>query len=189
MYSQNLHSYPESMDILWSHSSIIHLQIMDSSDFHSSDFRILSDIRSALLPRSFHAIRCLEISLLHAFLDHQIQILDDEWYDQWTSLWNVIKCLKGLLHVQAWLKMDQEPGNMMTADQEARLFAPLMELGWIQDFKIEGIWPANEGFESLLLGGPFQTTIAGGGNRDLLVGKLMTILNTYGIHMTSRPYP
>ena len=78
---------------------------------------------------------------------------------------------------------------MMTADQEARLFAPLMELGWIQDFKIEGTWPANEGFESLLLGGPFQTTIAGGGNRDLLVGKLMTILNTYGIHMTSRPYP
>lgn len=79
-------------------------------------------------------------------------------FDQWTSLWNVVTCLKGLLHVQAWVKMDQESGNMMTADQEARLFAPPMELGWIQDFKIEGTWPANEGFESLLQGAPFQIT-------------------------------
>jgi hypothetical protein len=124
----------------------------------SSDFRILSDFRSALPPRSFHAIRSLEISFLHACLDRRIQILDEEWFDQWTNLWNVVKCMKGLLHVQAWVKMDQESGNMMTADQEARLFAPLMELGWIQDFRVEGTWPANEGSERLLLGAPFQIT-------------------------------
>jgi hypothetical protein len=78
-------------------------------------------------------------------------------FDQWTSLWNVVTCRKGLLHVQVWVKMDQGSGNMMTADQRGRTICA-MERGWIQDFKIEGTWPANEGFESLLHGAPFQIT-------------------------------
>ena len=76
----------------------------------SSDFRILLDLESALSPRRFYVIRSLEISFLHARLDHRIQ-------------------------------MDQVSGNMLTADQEKRLFAPLMDLNWIQAFRVEVTWP------------------------------------------------
>ncbi|KAJ5176375.1 uncharacterized protein N7482_002252 [Penicillium canariense] len=122
----------------------------------SLDFRIISDIRSVLASRSFFAIRSLEISFLHACLDQRIQILDDEWFDQWTALWNVIKGAKGLLNIQAWVKMDQESGNTMTAEQEARLFAPLVELDRLRQFKVEVTWPANEASEALLLDAPFH---------------------------------
>ncbi|KAJ5364408.1 uncharacterized protein N7496_010121 [Penicillium cataractarum] len=121
----------------------------------SSDFRILFDIKSALSSRTFRAIRSVEISFLHACLERRIQILDDEWFDQWTGLWNVIKRAKGLLNIQAWVKMDQASGNVMTAEQEARLFTPLMELDRIRHFTVEVTWPANEASEALLLDAPF----------------------------------
>lgn len=149
-YSQNLYSYSESVDILWSHDTI-HLQIMDSSDL-----RIVSDLKSVLLPRSFHSIRSLEISFLHACLDRRIQTLDEEWFDQWTSMWDVIKLADGVLNIQAWVKMDQVSGNMLTADQEARLFAPLMELKNMRAFNVEVTWSANEASEALLVDAPFQ---------------------------------
>jgi hypothetical protein len=122
----------------------------------SSDFRILSDLESVLSPRSFHVIRSLEISFLHASLDRRIQNLDEEWFDQWTGMWDVVKLAKGPLNIQAWVKMDQVSGNMLTADQEARLFAPLMELNFMRAFNVEVTWPANEASQALLLDAPFQ---------------------------------
>lgn len=71
------------------------------------------------------------------------------------GIWDVVKLMKGLLHIQAWVKVDQESGNTMTTDQEARLFAPLMNLDWVREFKVEATWPANEGSEALLLDAPF----------------------------------
>lgn len=106
-------------------------------------------------PRSFHAIRSLEISFLHGSIWRAIQTLDEGWFDQWTGMWDVIKLMRGILHIQAWVKMDQEIGNTMTIDQEAKLFAPLMGL-IIRDFKVEVTWPANEGSEALLLQAPFR---------------------------------
>jgi hypothetical protein len=122
----------------------------------SSDFRILSDLKSALSPRSFNAIRSLEISFLHACLDRRIQTLDEEWFDQWIGMWDVIKLAKRLLNIQAWVKMDQVSGNMLTADQEKRLFTPLMDLNWIRAFRVEVTWPSTEASETLLLDAPFH---------------------------------
>lgn len=70
-------------------------------------------------------------------------------------MWKVIKLMSRIVYIQAWVKMDQEIGNMMTIDQEAKLFAPLMGL-IIRDFKVEVTWPANEGSEALLLQAPFR---------------------------------
>lgn len=70
-------------------------------------------------------------------------------------MWDVVKLMKGLLHIQAWVKVDQESGSAMTADQDARLFAPLMDLDRVEDFQVEVTWPANEGSEALLLDAPF----------------------------------
>jgi hypothetical protein len=122
----------------------------------SSDFRILSDLKSVLSPRSFNAIRSLEISFLHACLDRRIQKLDEEWFYQWTGMWDVIKLAKGLLNIQAWVKMDQNSGNMLTADQEKRLLAPLMDINWMRTFRVEVTWPANEASEVLLRDAPFH---------------------------------
>ena len=69
-------------------------------------------------------------------------------------MWEVIKLMSGIRYIQAWVKMDQEIGNRMTIDQEAKLFAPLMGL-IIRDFKVEVTWPANEGSEALLRQAPF----------------------------------
>jgi hypothetical protein len=93
---------------------------------------------------------------LHASLDRRIQNLDEEWFDQWTGMWDVVKLAKGPLNIQAWVKMDQVSGNMLTADQEARLFAPLMELNFMRAFNVEVTWPANEASQALLLDAPFQ---------------------------------
>lgn len=60
------------------------------------------------------------------------------------------------MNIQAWVKMDQESGNVMTAEQEARLFAPLIELDRIRHFTVEVTWPANEASEALLLDAPFH---------------------------------
>lgn len=64
--------------------------------------------------------------------------------------------------------MDQELGeDYMTAEQEAMLFAPLMGLDWLRDFKVEVTWPANEGSESFLRGAPFDLAR----NNDPIPGK------------------
>lgn len=46
--------------------------------------------------------------------------------------------------------------DYMTAEQEEKLFAPLMDLHWLRGFKVEVTWPPTEGSESLLRGAPFD---------------------------------
>lgn len=71
-------------------------------------------------------------------------------------MWDMIKLTKGLLNIQAWVKMDQVSSTTLTADQEARLFAPLKELNCMRAFNVEVTWPANEASEALLLDAPFH---------------------------------
>ncbi|KAL4913972.1 hypothetical protein BDW62DRAFT_191382 [Aspergillus aurantiobrunneus] len=172
--------YSEAITLLWSHNPI-HIQMM-GGPLH---FRILSDIQAALAPRDFHAIRSLEISLIHPNISRWAQVLDEEWFSGWNGVWGVIKAIKGLVQIQAWLKIDQagDPGgNFMTAEQEGIFFAPLMELHHIRDFNVEVTWPENEGSERLLRHAPFRLTR----NADPILDKPVMIeeLVTY-THQTS----
>lgn len=64
--------------------------------------------------------------------------------------------------------MDQESGqDYVTAEQEVRLFAPLMELHWLRGFKVEVTWPPTEGSEAMLRGAPFDLDR----NNDPIPGK------------------
>ena len=51
-------------------------------------------------------------------------------------------------------------GNIMTAEQEARLFKPLLALALdgIREFEVEVTWPPNEDSEKLLAQAPFRLT-------------------------------
>ncbi|KAL4939482.1 hypothetical protein BDV06DRAFT_230969 [Aspergillus oleicola] len=146
--------YSEAVEILWSQSPV-HIQI-ESGPLH---FLILSDFQSVIPPRQFSAIRQLEISFLHPSIKRQTQVLDEEWFSGWSGFWELVKSMKKLVRIQAWIQMYQEPGgNIMTAEQEERLYAPLRELDWLEDFQVEVTWPANERSESLLIGAPFCVT-------------------------------
>ncbi|RDW76440.1 uncharacterized protein DSM5745_06432 [Aspergillus mulundensis] len=85
--------YFESVDTLLSHSTVP-IQIMGGPYL----FCILPDIKSALTPRSFNAIRSLEISFLHPYIGSSDagQVLNDEWFSGWVGVWGVIGEMKGL---------------------------------------------------------------------------------------------
>lgn len=151
-----IRSYSESAKVLWS-ARPIHMQILGGPLY----FRVFPNMQASLAPRHFHAIRTLEISFGHSKLEHWAEVLDEEWFAGWNSVWDVVKDMKGLVQIQAWLKMEQagDPGgNFMTAEQERRLFAPLMEVHHLQDFNVEVTWPENEASKELLRNAPFQLT-------------------------------
>ncbi|RDW76443.1 uncharacterized protein DSM5745_06435 [Aspergillus mulundensis] len=177
-------TYSEAVDVLWS-TNPIHIQ-----PSNAAGLAVLSALQATIPARSFHSIRCLEISFLHGAVTRVPQILDEDWFCKWESMWDVIKTMKGLVRINAWLKMDQRDkergldglnprekllrqldqianGNRMTADQEARLFAPLMDLTWLREFTVEVTWAANEGSENFLSRAPFQLTR----NNDPIPGK------------------
>ncbi|KAL4788936.1 hypothetical protein BDV19DRAFT_374880 [Aspergillus venezuelensis] len=146
--------YSEALEILWSQCSV-HLQIESGP----LQFLLLSNFQSSIPPRQFSAIRQLEVSFLHPSIKRQAQVLDEEWFDGWSDFWKLVKCLKKLVRIQAWIQMYQEPGgNIMTEEQEKRLYAPLRELDWLRDFQVEVTWPANDYSKSLLVGAPFRLT-------------------------------
>ncbi|KAL4805614.1 hypothetical protein BDV18DRAFT_141388 [Aspergillus unguis] len=148
--------YSEAVYILWSDSPV-YIPLIDSL----LDFGTFSKIEAAVPQKNLQSIRSLEISFLHPAMDRFPQVLDEKWFEGWASVWSSVKKLKGLGRIQAWIAMDQEgeqEGNVMTAEQEERLFRPLMDLDWIGDFKVEVTWPANEQSESLLLDAPFHLT-------------------------------
>ncbi|KAL4948940.1 hypothetical protein BDW69DRAFT_175506 [Aspergillus filifer] len=146
--------YFEALEILWSQGPV-HLQI-ESGPLH---FLILSNFQSAIPPRQFSAIRQLEVSFLHPSIKIHVQVLDEEWFSGWSDFWKLVKSMGNLVRIQAWIQMYQEPGgNIMTGEQEERLYAPLRELDWLEDFQVEVTWPANDCSESLLIGAPFRLT-------------------------------
>lgn len=124
-------------------------------------FKILSHLRDALPPHCFAGIRSLEISFLHG-IHYREQKLDREWFCAWDEIWHNVKLIKSLVDLQVWLNLEQE----VIAEQEARLFEPLMGLK-IRNFKFEVTWPANEGLGPLLLGAPFDLVR----NNDPVPGK------------------
>lgn len=124
-------------------------------------FKILSHLRDALPPDCFAGIRSLEISFLHG-IHYREQKLDREWFCAWDEIWHNVKLIKSLVDLQVWLNLEQE----VIAEQEARLFEPLMGLK-IRNFKFEVTWPANEGLGPLLLGAPFDLVR----NNDPVPGK------------------
>lgn len=125
------------MPILWS-SNPVHLQCLPSSGF-----RHLSYLQSFISPLAFQSIRTLEFSFVHSVPDDRcILNLDDQWFSNWAGLWETVKGMKGLVRILPWIKMDQEIGeNVMTAEQEQRLFAPLMGVLRVWDFNVEVTWP------------------------------------------------
>ncbi|KAL4802225.1 hypothetical protein BDV18DRAFT_154302 [Aspergillus unguis] len=144
--------YFEAVDILWSHNAV-HLALMDNEDFD-----ILANLQAVVSPRIFQTIRMLEISFLHPRMSRLHQELDEDWFRGWAGFWTLVKSMKGLVHVRAWIKMIQRGlRNIVTAEQEIRLFAPLMDMQ-IPDFSVEVTWPANEGSERLLSEAPFCLT-------------------------------
>ncbi|OJJ07446.1 hypothetical protein ASPVEDRAFT_46754 [Aspergillus versicolor CBS 583.65] len=155
--------FSESVPILWSQSPV-HVQLHRGPVYPG----LLSDLQSTIMPTNFQAIRSLEVSFLHPVLGTSIQTLDDRWFSWWTETWDVIKGMRGLVYLQAWIKMHQEPReDYVTAEQEAKLFAPLMELYWLRGFKVEVTWPPTEGSEDLLRGAPFDLDR----NNDPIPGK------------------
>ncbi|KAL3462152.1 hypothetical protein BJX64DRAFT_148839 [Aspergillus heterothallicus] len=169
--------YTESTPILWSRGPIF-LDIRGCPGM-----RLLPLLKSRISPGAFAAIRSLEISFLHCgmgrpaaptasdsqryrreyehlyarFFADELQTLDDGWFAAWRGLWNDIGCMKGLVNVRVWIRMEQrDGGNVMSAAQEARLFEPLMGIDWLREFGVEVTWPANEGSEVLLRGAPFE---------------------------------
>lgn len=129
---------------------------------------LLSDLQSTIIPANLHAIRSLEVSVLHPVLGTSIQTLDDQWFSWWRNTWDVIKTMRGLVYLQAWIKMHQESGeDYVTAEQEAKLLAPLMELHWLRGFKVEVTWPPTEDSDDLLRGAPFALDR----NNDPIPGK------------------
>lgn len=118
-------------------------------------------MKAALAPCHFHAIRSLEISFGHPKVSRWNEVLDERWFAGWNGVRDVIKAVKGLVQIQAWLRMEQagDPeGNLMTAEQERRFFAPLMGVYHLRDFNVEVTWPENEASKELLRHAPFQLT-------------------------------
>lgn len=129
---------------------------------------MLPELQSTIVPANFHAIRSLEISVIHPLVKKEPQSLDEEWFSWWEDAWDVIKGMRGLVYIQVWIKMYQVlEEDFVTAEQEAKLFAPLMGLDWLRGFKVEVSWPPTEGSQSLLHGAPFDLDR----NSDPIPGK------------------
>ncbi|RHZ51492.1 hypothetical protein CDV55_100964 [Aspergillus turcosus] len=141
--------YSEAVILLASDNTInIQAQIVEQ-------LQVVSEVRTFLPEKMFHAIRILELSFCLSNIVPQTHDLSDpSWFKHWTDMCMTLRDMQGLSSLHIWVNIDQEAptGKVLTAENESQFFTPLLGQNWSQlrHFQVEVSWPATPKSDALL---------------------------------------